>query len=116
MGLYEDIGSRLRTIRGKRTQEQFVEELDLLKGMKRSSYSMIEIGKRPANLFLLDMVSAQEDVSLDYIFGKVDCRVNLYEERYHQLLSAWSDATNKEKDLILQYANQVIRRRKKDVN
>ncbi len=115
MGLYEDIGNRLRKVRGKRTQEQFVKELDLLKGMKRSSYSMVEIGKRPASLLLLDMISAQENVSLDYLFKRVDSRVDIYEGKYHQLLSVWCVATDKEKELILQHANKIIRG-KKNVN
>lgn len=69
MDLYKDIGNRLRKIRGKRTQQKFIEKLDLIGGISRSTYSMVEIGKRPASLRLLDMVSEQEHVSYDYLFG-----------------------------------------------
>lgn len=90
VALNEDVGNRLRKIRGKRTQSKFVEKLDLLSGKSRSYYSMVEIGKHPANLKLIDMISEKEHVSYDYIFGVVDCRVDIYDPRYHQLLENWS--------------------------
>lgn len=108
MDLYKDIGNRLRKIRGKRTQQKFIEKLDLIGGISRSYYSMVEIGKRPASLRLLDMVSEQEHVSYDYLVGVVDSRVNIHEPQYHQLLEKWSIATDKQKELILEYANRIV--------
>lgn len=116
MDLYKDIGNRLRKIRGKRTQQRFIEKLDLIGGISRSYYSMVEIGKRPASLRLLDMVSEQEHVSYDYIFGVVDSKVNIHEPQYHQLLEKWSMATDKQKELILQYVNKVVIKEERNVN
>lgn len=107
MGLNNDIGNRLREIRGKRTQAKFVEQLDLLKSMSRSYYSMIELGERPASLRLLDMVSDKEAVSYDYIFGIVDSRVDIHDPRYHQLLELWSGFSEKEKESLLKHANRL---------
>lgn len=54
------------------------------------------------------MVSEQEHVSYDYLVGVVDSRVNIHEPQYHQLLEKWSIATDKQKELILQYANRIV--------
>ncbi len=116
MDLYKDIGNRLRKIRGKRTQKKFVKELDLMCGMSRSYYSMIEIGKRPASLKLLDMIAEQEHVSYDYIFGVVDSRINIHDEKYHQILEIWSVASDKEKEQILKYAKKTVIKERKNVN
>lgn len=69
MSLNKDIGNRLRKIRGKITQQKSVEKLDLLGEMSRSYYIMVEIGRRPASLHLLDMISGQKSVSYDYILA-----------------------------------------------
>lgn len=114
LGLYKDIGDRLRKIRGKQTQERFVSKLDLVGGLTRSNYSMVEIGKRPASLKLLDMISEQEDVSYDYIFGTVDQRVSIHDVRYHQLLECWSLVSDKDKDMILQYAKRIVKKGNKE--
>lgn len=110
MTLNGDIGNRLRKIRGERTQAKFVEKLDMLSGKSRSYYSMVEIGKRPASLKLLDMISDRERVSYDYIFGVVDSRIDICDVRYHQLLEKWSVATDKQKDLMLKYANTIVKK------
>ena len=110
MGLNNDIGNRLREIRGKRTQEKFIEELDMLSGFSRSYYSMVEIGERSASLKLLDTISDKEHVSYDYMVGIVDSRVDIYDPRYHQLLEQWSNASDKQKNLILRYTNQVVKK------
>lgn len=109
MALNEEIGNRLRKIRGKLTQQKFVEKLDMLNVKSRSYYSMVELGKRPANLRLLDMISDKESVSYDYIFGVVDHRVDIHDPRYHQFLENWSKATNKQRDLILKNTNQIMK-------
>ena len=116
MDLYKDIGNRLRKIRGKRTQQRFIEKLDLIGGISRSAYSMVEIGERPASLRLLDMVSEMEHVSYDYLFGVVDSRVNIHEPQYHQLLEKWSIATDEQKELILKYANRIVIKEEKNAN
>lgn len=110
MDLNRKIGNRLRIIRKekKRTQDKFVKDLDMLSKMSRSYYSMVEVGKRPASLSLLDMVSYKESVSYDYICGIVDSRVDVNESKYHQLLGQWSKATEAQKK-ILQYAVQLIK-------
>lgn len=110
MSLNEEIGNRLRKIRGERTQEKFVETLDMLSGKSRSYYSMVEIGKRSANLKLLDMISDKENVSYDYLFGLVDSRIDIHDPWYHQLLESWSVATSKQKKMILDYANQIVKK------
>ncbi len=114
LGLYKDIGDRLKIIRGDQTQERFVKNLDLIGGFTRSNYSMIEIGKRPASLKLLDMITEQEDVSYDYIFNLVDYRVSIHDVRYHQLLECWSLVSDKDKDLILQYAKRIVKKGNKE--
>ena len=116
MDLYKDIGNRLRKIRGKRTQQKFIEKLDMIGRISRSTHSMVEIGERPASLRLLDMVSEQEHVSYDYLFGLVDSRVNIHDPQYHQLLEKWSEATDKQRELILQYANRIVIKEEKNVN
>lgn len=109
VALNEDIGNRLRKIRGKRTQVKFVEQLDMFTSNSRSYYSMVEIGKRAPNLKLLDMISDKENVSYDYIFGVVDNRADIHDPRYHQLLEAWCNVDDNRKDQILAHANKIMK-------
>lgn len=107
MELNTMVGERLRKIRGKRTQKKFVDEMDLIKGLSRSSYSMIEIGKRQAQLNLLDMVCCHEKVSCDYIMGIVDTRVTI-DDKYVELLDTWYRANEKQKQKILKNAKKIV--------
>lgn len=116
MELYTVIGKRLREIRGNRSQKKFVDELDLIKGMSRSQYSMVEIGQRPASLNLLDMVSEQENVSYDYLVGRINSRVDISQREYHELLEIWSLANNSQKEKILKYADKLVRKGETYVN
>jgi len=109
VALNEDIGNRLRKIRGKRTQAKFVEQLDMFTSNSRSYYSMVEIGRRVPNLKLLDMISDKENVSYDYIFGVVDNRADIRDPRYHQLLEIWCNVDDYRKDQILAHANKIMK-------
>lgn len=111
MDLNQNIGNRLRLIRKEKnkTQDKFVKDLDMMNKMSRSYYSMVELGKRPASLSLLDMISFKESVSYDYMCGIVDSRVDIYDPQYHQLLEQWSNASDAQKKKILRYAVQAVK-------
>lgn len=85
MALNEEIGNRLRKIRGKRTQASFVEKLDMLNLKSSSYYSVVEIGKGTSNFKLLSMISDKESVSYDYRLCVVDSRFNIHDPKYHQI-------------------------------
>ena len=94
----------------------YYKQMDLIGGISRSTYSMVEIGERPASLRLLDIVSELEHVSYDYLFGVVDSRVNIHEPQYHQLIEKWSVATDRQKELILQCASRIVIKEEKNAN
>lgn len=116
VSLNKEIGARLRIIRGERTQEEFVSELDMLSGMTRSHYSMIEIGKRAPSLKLLDMISNTEFISYDYLFGISDYPIDSYDSKFQQLIEIWYYIDEKEKKQLLNYANKIGRKKAKNGN
>lgn len=42
--------------------------------------------------------------------------MNIHDSQYHQLLEKWSEATDKQRELILQYANRIVIKEEKNVN
>lgn len=116
VSLNKEIGARLRKIRGERTQEKFVSELDMTSGMTRSHYSMIEIGKRSPSLNFLEVVSINESVSQDYLFGISDYPIDSYDSKFQQLMEIWYYLDEKEKKQMLNYANKIGRKKAKNGN
>ena len=63
-------GQRLRELRGEKTQAEAAQAI----GLKASSYSMYESGRREPGFETLVMIADHYGVSTDYLLGRTECQ------------------------------------------
>lgn len=62
------LGSRLATLRGKRTQQEVATAL----GITRSRYSHYETGRNEPDQSMLQKLATYHNCSIDYLIGRTD--------------------------------------------